>query len=86
MTRGTGKTITSLSIAEKLYNKTKIKNIIVICPVSKVQDWKDDLKKEVPQIKVTFVSSFQSAWRDKNSTSIKLLMSSETMLIIDERT
>ena len=82
---GTGKTITSLSIAEKLYSSNYITGVIVICPVSKVDDWKNDLKKEIPEIKCTFVTSFQSAWREKNSNQIQeLLKKQKCLIIIDE--
>lgn len=83
---GTGKTVTSLSVAERLFNSKMINNVVVICPVSKVEDWKQDLKKEVPEIKTSFVTSFQSAWRDKNSKLINEQMKSDafTCLIVDE--
>ena len=81
----TGKTITSLSVAEKLYNTGHITSVIVICPVSKVDDWKNDLKKEIPEIEITFVTSFQSAWREKNSEQIqKILRETKGFLIVDE--
>ena len=81
----TGKTITSLSVAEKLYNTGHITSVIVICPVSKVDDWKNDLKKEIPDIEITFVTSFQSAWREKNSEQIqKILRETKGFLIVDE--
>ena len=80
-----GKTVTSLSVAEQLYSAGRICGVIVICPVSKVDDWKRDLKDEVPEIEYTFVSSFQSAWREKNSNEIQtLLKSHKCLVIIDE--
>lgn len=83
---GTGKTVTSLSVGEQLHNKDMINGIIVICPVSKVEDWKVDLKKEVPEIENTFVSSFQSAWREKNAKIIEeqLIRKQPTLVIVDE--
>lgn len=82
---GTGKTVTSLSVAERLYNDGHIQGIIVICPVSKVDDWKQDMKLEVPEIEPTFVTSFQSAWREKNATQIeKQLVDHKSLLIVDE--
>lgn len=81
----TGKTVTSLSVAEQLYNSHLAGPVVVICPVSKVDDWKKDLNKEVPQIKDTFVVSFQSAWREKSSKLITELLSHDIgVLIIDE--
>lgn len=82
---GTGKTVTSLSVVEQLYNSRLAGPVVVICPVSKVDDWKKDLNKEVPQIKDTFVTSFQSAWREKSSKLITELLSHDIgVLIIDE--
>lgn len=82
---GTGKTVTSLSVAERLQNAGHIKGIIVICPVSKVDDWKNDLKKETPEIEPVFVTSFQSAWREKNSNTIQhILKLFKCLLIVDE--
>lgn len=82
---GTGKTITSLSIAERLFNAGHITGIVVICPVSKVDDWKKDMEKEIPTIETTFVISFQSAWRDKNSKQIQeQLVRRKCLLIVDE--
>ena len=82
---GTGKTVTSLSVAEQLYDSHLAGPVVVICPVSKIDDWKRDLKDEVPQIKETFVTSFQSAWREKNSKIINdILMHDMGILIVDE--
>ena len=82
---GTGKTVTSLSVAEQLYKNHMIKGLVVICPVSKVDDWNRDIKDEVPDIEMTFVSSFQSAWRDKNKAKIELINKMvDTMIIVDE--
>lgn len=82
---GTGKTVTALSVAEQLYSAGHIVGVVVICPVSKVDDWKNDLKKEVPEIEMTFVSSFQSAWREKNAKTIQeMLVRRRCLIIIDE--
>lgn len=82
---GTGKTVTSLSVAERLSNEKLIMGIVVICPVSKVDDWKNDIKSELPDMKNVFVSSFQSAWREKNSKQIQEhLVRYRAMLIVDE--
>lgn len=81
----TGKTVTSLSVAEQLFNEGLIQGIVVICPVSKVDDWKNDLKKEVPKIEKTLVSSFQSAWREKTAKQIQeLLVRRKCIIIVDE--
>ena len=42
MGMGTGKTITSLNV----YKKFKTKKILIICLISKINDWKEDLYKE----------------------------------------
>ena len=82
---GTGKTVTSLSVAEQLYKNHMIKGIVVICPVSKVDDWKRDIVNEVPEIEMQFVSSFQSAWRDKNKAKIEFICKMvDALVIIDE--
>ena len=70
---GTGKTVTSLSVAEQLYKNHMIKGVVVICPVSKIDDWKKDIAEEVPDIEMQFVSSFQSAWREKNKAKIEYM-------------
>ena len=82
---GTGKTLTSLSVAERLNKVHYINGVIVICPVSKIDDWKEDLKKEVPSIEPTFVTSFQSAWREKNAVIIQTILKTfKCLLIVDE--
>lgn len=82
---GTGKTVTSLSVADQLYKNNMIKGLVVICPVSKVDDWNRDIKYEVPDIEMTFVSSFQSAWREKNKAKIELINKMvDTLIIVDE--
>lgn len=80
-----GKTVTSLGVAEKLYNHNKINSIVVICPVSKVEDWKNDISNEIPEIIDPIVVSFQSAWREKNAKNIlDLCEHTKPILIIDE--
>lgn len=82
---GTGKTVTSLAVAEQLFRAGHITGVIVICPVSKVDDWKEDLQKEIPEIETTFVTSFQSAWREKNSKQIQeKLVRRNCLIIVDE--
>lgn len=82
---GTGKTVTSLAVADKLHKEGLIQSVVVICPVSKVEDWKEDIKKEVPEIEMSFVTSFQSAWRDKNAKQIQeQLVRRKTIVIVDE--
>ena len=82
---GTGKTLTALSVADRLYKNHAIKGLVVICPVSKVDDWQRDIANEVPDIEMTFVSSFQSAWREKNKAKIELVCKMvDALVIVDE--
>ena len=82
---GTGKTLTALSVGDRLIDNKLINSIVVICPVSKVEDWKQDIIKELPRREIsTFVTSFQSAWREKNANIIKNVIDSKTLLIVDE--
>ena len=82
---GVGKTLTSISVGERLFNVGWINGVIVICPVSKIDDWERDLKQELPDLDFTFVTSFQSAWRPKNSKIIEERITRYyTLIIIDE--
>ena len=83
---GTGKTVTSLSVADRLHGLGHIDGVVVICPVSKVDDWKRDIEYEIPQMKkCSYVVSFQSAWRDKASKEIyKMIYDNHVILIVDE--
>ena len=55
---GTGKTVTSLSVADQLQKTGFIQSVVVICPVSKVNDWENDIKKEIPEFAYSFVTFF----------------------------
>jgi SNF2 family DNA or RNA helicase len=82
---GVGKTVTSLSVADRLYRNSMIKGVVVICPVSKVDDWQRDIKQEIPDVELTFVSSFQSAWREKNKAKIEYVCKMvDALVIVDE--
>ncbi|MBR2493883.1 MAG: DEAD/DEAH box helicase family protein [Paludibacteraceae bacterium] len=81
---GTGKTVTSLAVAEGLKKLGHIDGVIVICPVSKVDDWKRDVEYELPRM-THYVVSFQSSWRDKATKAIRdILAHNHVLLIIDE--
>ena len=81
---GTGKTVTSLSVAERLKKLGHIDGVIVICPVSKVDDWKRDITDELPGMK-HYVVSFQSSWRDKAVKAIQdMIADDHVLLIVDE--
>ena len=82
---GTGKTVTSLSVAERLFNAGLINSLVIICPVSKVNDWNNDTNEEVPDIETVIVTSFQSAWRDKYKARLEnICKTGNALLIIDE--
>lgn len=78
MDMGTGKTFTSLKIAEK-WNCTKL---IVICLKSKIQDWIDEIDEETYFCSdEVLVINFESVWR---TTKALDFCDSHTMIIIDE--
>lgn len=76
MKMGTGKTITSIRIAEKF----NCKKLLVICLKSKIEDWKEEIKEET-SYKDYMVINFESVWR--NTKAIDFVDSS-TMIVIDE--
>lgn len=78
---GTGKTLTALSVAERLKKLGHIDGVIVICPVSKVDDWNRDIEYELPGMK-HYVVSFQSSWRDKAVRIIRSMIAYDHMLLI----
>ena len=74
-----------MSVAEQLYKNNIIKGLVIICPVSKVDDWERDINNEISDIEMKFVSSFQSAWREKNKAKIEHVCKTvNTLVIIDE--
>lgn len=78
MKMGTGKTITSLKIAEKW----QCKKLLVVCLKSKIQDWIDEIEEETYFIKGEYmVVNFESIWR--NTKAIDFTDES-TMIIVDE--
>ena len=78
MKMGTGKTITSLKIAEKF----ECKKLIVICLKSKIQDWKDEIINETYFKEKDFiVINYESAWR---TTKLLDFCDPRTMVIVDE--
>lgn len=52
MDMGTGKTITSLA----LFEKSKAKKLFIICLVSKLQDWKDEVNEHFPELSVIILN------------------------------
>lgn len=78
MDMGTGKTITSLRIAEKY----RCEKLLVICLKSKIQDWIDEIEEETYFIKGEYlVINFESVWR---TTKALDFTDEKTMIIIDE--
>ena len=78
MKMGTGKTITSLKIAEKW----KCEKLLVVCLKSKIQDWIDEIEEETYFCKDEYmVINFESVWR---STKAIDFCNNKTMIIVDE--
>ena len=78
MEMGTGKTITSLKIAEKW----QCEKLVVICLKSKIQDWIDEIEEETYFTKNEYlVINFESVWR---KTTALDFTDEKTMIIIDE--
>lgn len=78
MDMGTGKTITSLRIAEK-YN---VEKLLVVCLKSKIQDWIDEIENETYFVKGEYmVVNFESVWRTNKALDFT---TDKTMIIIDE--
>ena len=78
MKMGTGKTITSLKIAEKW----RCEKLLVVCLKSKIQDWIDEIEEETYFIKGEYmVINFESIWR---STKAIDFCNNKTMIIVDE--
>ena len=78
MKMGTGKTITSLKIAEK-YQCTKL---LVICLKSKIQDWIDEIEEETYFTKGEYmVINYESIWRNTKAIDFT---NERTCIIVDE--
>ena len=78
MKMGTGKTITSLKIAEKW----KCEKLLVVCLKSKIQDWIDEIEEETYFCKGEYmVINFESIWRNTKAIDF---CDSKTMIIVDE--
>lgn len=78
MKMGTGKTITSLKIAEKW----RCEKLLVVCLKSKIQDWIDEIEEETYFVKGEYmVINFESVWRTTKAIDFT---DSKTMIIVDE--
>lgn len=89
MRMGSGKTVTSLSIFEKLWQQTKVDKLLVICLKNKINDWKEDIVKEFQNDNgvVYFdyeVINFESIWRPKRAEYFQKFMDDKCFVIIDE--
>lgn len=67
---GTGKTITSLA----LFDKSKANKIFIICLVSKMNDWKEEIERHFPNLIITTL--------DKGTTKNLLLLQSDSDVFI----
>jgi SNF2 family DNA or RNA helicase len=78
MKMGTGKTITSLRIAEKF----KCEKLLVVCLKSKIQDWIDEIEEETYFCKDEYmVINYESIWRNTKALDFT---NNKTMIIVDE--
>lgn len=84
MKMGTGKTITSLRIFEKLWEAKAVDKILVVCLKCKIQDWKDEIENQWKLPPQHEVINFESIWRAKRADYYKSFVDSRTMIIIDE--
>lgn len=86
MKMGTGKTITSLSIFEKYMQLGFIDKLLVVCLKCKIEDWKNDIEKELPYLDFLNyeVINFESIWRPKRIAYYQNFVDERTMIIIDE--
>ena len=78
MEMGTGKTITSLKIAEKF----KCDKVLVVCLKSKIEDWIQEIEEETYFNKDKYmVINFESVWRNMKAIDFT---TNNTCIIIDE--
>ncbi len=84
MDMGTGKTITSLRIFEKLWEAEAVDKILVVCLKCKIQDWKDEIESQWKWPPQHEVINFESIWRAKRADYYKQFITNKTMIIIDE--
>ena len=84
MKMGTGKTVTSLAIFERLWEANAVDKLLVICIKCKIQDWKDEIESQWKFPPQSEVINFESIWRPKRADWYKKYVDSRTMIIIDE--
>ena len=84
MDMGTGKTLTSLRIFEKLWEKGKVNQILVVCLKNKIGDWKEAIESEFDHPPKYEVINFESIWRAKRADYYKKYITNKTLIIVDE--
>ena len=84
MKMGTGKTVTSLAIFDRLWEANAVDKLLVICIKCKIQDWKDEIESQWKFPPQSEVINFESIWRPKRADWYKQYVDSRTMIIIDE--
>lgn len=84
MKMGTGKTVTSLALFERLWEARAVDKLLVVCLKCKIDDWKNEIEDQwrwPPQYEVI---NFESVWRAKRADYYKSFVDSRTMIIVDE--
>lgn len=84
MKMGTGKTVTSLALFERLWENKAVDKLLVVCLKCKIDDWKNEIEYQwewPPQYEVI---NFESIWRAKRADYYKSFVDSRTMIIVDE--
>ena len=84
MRMGTGKTVTSLGLFERLWEENKVDKLLVICLKCKIDDWKNEIKEQWKYPPQSEVINFESIWRAKRADYYRQFVDSRTMIIIDE--
>lgn len=84
MKMGTGKTVTSLGIFERLWKKGIVDKLLVVCIKNKIQDWKDEIELQWTIPPKSEVINFESIWRTKRADYFKHFVDEKTMVILDE--
>ncbi len=84
MDMGTGKTLTSLGLFEKYFERGEVNKLLVICLKNKIRDWKEEIEKQFEDFEDFDVINFESVWRAKRADFYKKFIDEKTMIIIDE--
>lgn len=84
MDMGTGKTLTSLRLFERLWENSQVNRVLVVCLKNKIEDWKETIEYEFINPPQYEVINFESIWRTKRADYYKEFVTNKTMIIIDE--